>query len=174
MTAKVKKEPKNAEAKRQLAEVQKRLETSKASVAQLEAQTKEVASKAGDMAANEKKVADLKQKQVEQRDLAKQYYAKALAVDPANYDANFNMGVFFFNEAVEMKKAVDNMDMTEYNKKGKEVDGQVCGKFKQALPYFTKAKSVKDEADLNENLTNLQNILKQYEERKVVCIEPTK
>ena len=63
------------------------------------------------------------------------------------------------------------MDMAEYNKRGKEVDGQVCGKFKQALPYFTRAKSVKEEADLTENLTNLQNILKQYEERKVVCVD---
>ena len=174
LSAKVKKEPKNAEAKRQLAEVQKRLADSKASVAQLETQAKEAASSAGAAADNATKVAELKQKQTEQRDLAKQYYAKALAVDPANYDANYNMGVFFFNEAVEQKKAVDNMDMAEFAKRGKELNGQVCGKFKQALPYFTKAKSVKDEADLNENLTNLQNILKQYEEQKVVCVEPTK
>jgi len=171
LTAKVKKEPKNAEAKRQLAEVQKRQVDSKASVAQLESQAKDAASNGAAMGDNEKKVADLKQKQTEQRDLAKQYYTKALAIDPANYDANYNMGVFFYNEAVEMKKAVDNMDMAEYNKRGKEVDGQVCGKFKQALPFFTKAKTVKEEADLTENLTNLQNILKQYEERKVVCID---
>lgn len=171
LTAKVKKEPKNAEAKRQLAEVQKRQADSKASVAQMETQVKEAAGSAGAAGDNATKVADLKQKQTEQRDQAKQYYSKALAVDPANYDANFNMGVFFFNDAVEMKKAVDNMDMAEYNKRGKEVDGQVCGKFKQALPYFTKAKSVKEEADLMENLTNLQNILKQYEERKVVCVD---
>jgi tetratricopeptide (TPR) repeat protein len=171
LTAKVKKEPKNAEAKRQLAEVQKRQVDSKASVAQLESQAKDAASNGAAMGDNEKKVADLKQKQTEQRDLAKQYYTKALAIDPANYDANYNMGVFFYNDAVEMKKAVDNMDMAEYNKRGKEVDGQVCGKFKQALPFFTKAKTVKEEADLTENLTNLQNILKQYEERKVVCID---
>ena len=171
LSAKVKKEPKNAEAKRQLADVQKRQADSKASVAQLETQAKEAASSGAAEAGSEAKLAELKQKQTEQRDLAKQYYTKALAVDPANYDANFNMGVFFFNDAVIMKKAVDNMDMAEYNKRGKEVDGQVCGKFKQALPYFTKAKSVKEEAILMENLTNLENILKQYEERKVVCVE---
>ena len=171
LTAKMKKEPKNAEVKRQLAEVQKRQADTKVSVAQLETQAKEAADKAGLAGNNESKIAELRQKQTEQRDLAKQYYTKALAVDPANYDANYNMGVFFFNDAVEMKKTVDNMDMTEYNKRGKEVDGQVCGKFKQALPYFAKAKSVKDEADVNENLTNTQNILKQYEERKVICVE---
>lgn len=171
LTAKVKREPKNAEAKRQLVEVQKRQADSRASATQLESQAKEEASGAAAASGNATKVAELKQKQTEQRDLAKQYYTKALAVDPANYDANFNMGVFFFNDAVLMKKAVDNMDMAEYNKRGKEVDGQVCGKFKQALPYFTKAKSVKEEAILTENLTNLQNILKQYEERKVVCVD---
>jgi tetratricopeptide (TPR) repeat protein len=170
LNAAIKKKP-TAELKRQLAEVQKRQADSKASVAQLEAQAKEAATSAAAAGDNTTKVADLKQKYTEQRDLAKQYYTKALAVDPANYDANYNMGVFFFNDAVEMKKAVDNMDMAEYNKRGKEVDGQVCGKFKQALPYFTKAKSVKEEADLMENLTNLQNILKQYEERKVACVE---
>ena len=171
LSAKVKKEPKNAEARRQLIEVQKRQTDSKASVAQLEAQAKEAASKGALMAENGTKVADLKQKQTAQRDMAKQYYTKALGIEPANYDANYNMGVFFYNDAVEMKRTVDNMDMAEYNKQGKEVDGQVCGRFKQALPYFTKAKSVKEEAELTENLTNLQNILKQYEERKVVCVD---
>ncbi|WP_461049812.1 tetratricopeptide repeat protein [Spirosoma arcticum] len=170
LNAAIKKKP-TPELKRQLAEVQNRQKAATASVAQLETQAKEAASTAGAAGENATKVADLQKKQTEQRDLAKQYYTKALAVDPANYDANYNMGVFFFNDAVEMKKAVDNMDMAEYNKRGKEVDGQVCGKFKQALPYFTKAKSVKEEADLTENLTNLQNILKQYEERKVVCVE---
>ena len=170
LNAAIKKKP-TPELKRQLVEVQKRQADSKTSIAQLETQAKEAASSAAAAGDNATKLTDLKQKQTEQRDMAKQYYAKALAVDPANYDANYNMGVFFFNDAVEMKKAVDNMDMAEYNKRGKEVDGQVCGKFKQALPYFTKAKSVKEEADLTENLTNLQNILKQYEERKVVCVE---
>jgi hypothetical protein len=73
-----------------------------------------------------------------------------------------------------MKRGVDRMDMSEYSKNGKELDGKVCGKFKQALPYFTKAKSIKDETEVNDNLTNLQNILKQYEEKKIVCIEPGK
>ena len=64
------------------------------------------------------------------------------------------------------------MDMKDYQTKGKEIEGQVCGKFKQALPYFEKAKSVKDtDQDLNDNLTNLQNILKQFEEKKIPCVE---
>lgn len=171
LNAAIKKKP-TPELKRQLAEVQKRATDSKASVAQLEAQAKEAASKGAAAAGSEGKITELKQKQTEEYKLAKEYYTKALGIDAANYDANFNLGVLYYNEAVLLKKSVDAMDMAEYNKRGKEVDGQVCGKFKQALPYFQKAKAVKaDEADLNENLTNLQNIVKQYEERKVVCVE---
>ncbi|KAB7729972.1 tetratricopeptide repeat protein [Rudanella paleaurantiibacter] len=168
----IKKNPKAAEAKRQLAEVQNRQKEAKARVAELEAQVKEEQSKGVDVAATEKKVADLKAKQTEQRDLAKQYYTKALAIDPNNYDANFNMGVFFYNEGAELNKALGSMDMAEYNKRGKEIEGQVCGRFKQALPYFMKAKAVKaNEEDLNNSIQQAENLLKQYEERKVVCVE---
>lgn len=171
LSSAIKKQPKNVDLKRQLADVQKRVTEQKSTIAKLEADAKEAAASASATADAEKQLADLKQKEAEQKNLAKEYYTKALAIDPANYDANFNMGVYFFNEAVALKQAVDKMDMAEYNKRGKEADGQVCGKFKQALPYFQKAKSVKEEPILLENLTNTENILKQYEERKVACIE---
>ena len=138
--------------KRQLAEVQKRLADQKAEIAKLEASAKEAAAAAAGAASNEKHLADLKQKQAENKGFEQQYLEKALAIDPNNYDANFNMAVFLFNDAVEMKRGVDRMDMAEYNKNGKELDGKVCGRFKQSLPYFTKAKSIKDEADVNEHV----------------------
>lgn len=171
LTGLIKKQPKNADLKRQLADVQKRATDQKATIAQLDADAKAAAANASAAADAEKQLAELKQKQAEYKNLEKDYLGKALAVDPNNYDANYNMGVYVFNEAVEMKRAVDKMDMADYNKTGKEADGKVCGKFKQALPYFEKAKSIKDEPELTENLTNTQNILKQYEERKVVCVE---
>lgn len=171
LSASIKKQPKNAELKRQLSDVQKRLTEQKGEMATLEAAAKEAAANASVIAANEKKVAELKQTQMDNYNLEKQYLEKALAVDPNNFDANFNMAVWIFNRAVEMKRGVDKMDMAEYNKSGKELDGKVCGKFKQSLPYFQKAKSIKDEAEVTENLTNTENILKQYEEKKIVCIE---
>ncbi|MFD2934499.1 tetratricopeptide repeat protein [Spirosoma flavum] len=170
LSASIKKTPK-PELKRQLADVQKKLADQKAEVAKFEADAKAAAANASASADSDKRLTELKQKQTEIKSLEKQYLDKALAVDPNNYDANFNMAVFIFNDAVEMKRSVDKMDMTEYSKNGKELDGKVCGKFKQALPYFTKAKSIKDEPELTENLTNLTNILKQYEEKKIVCIE---
>ncbi|GAB4039130.1 tetratricopeptide repeat protein [Spirosoma jeollabukense] len=167
----IKKQPKNADLKRQLSDVQKKLAEQKTEMAKLEADAKAAAANAGAAADSEKRLAELKQKKAETKALEKQYLEKALAVDANNYDANYAMGIFVFNEAVELKKAVDKMDMAEYSKVGKEADGKVCGKFKQALPYFQKAKTVKDEPELTDNLTNTENILKQYEEKKIVCIE---
>ena len=170
--AAIKKQPKNADLKRQLADVQKRKTDSQATITQLEAQVKEEESSASAGSADESKLASLKQKYNEQKNLAKEYYGKALAVEPNNYDANFNMGVFYYNEAAELNKELANMDVKEYQSaKGKEVEGKVCGRFKMAEPYFLKAKSVKDEAELNDILATLQNNLKQLEGKKVQCIQ---
>lgn len=173
LNAAIKKTPaKAADLKRQLATAQASKAERQTSVTQLEAQVKEEAAKGVNSADMEKQAADLKAKQAEQRELAKTYYNQALAIEPANFDANYNMGIFFFNDAVELKKQVDNMSMADYQKSGKEVEGRVCGKFKQTLPYWEKAKSVKaDDETLNENLTSLQNILKQFEEKKIVCVD---
>lgn len=173
LSAKVKKEPKNAEAKRQLSEVTKRQADTKASVATLEAQVKEDASKSAANADNEKQVAELKQKQSADRKQALDYYMKALAIDPSNYDANYSVGAYYYNEAAELNRQLGNLDVKEYQSaKGKELEGRVCGRFKKALPYFLKAKAAKDnEADLNEILTTLQTNLKQMDDKKIACTE---
>jgi tetratricopeptide (TPR) repeat protein len=67
---------------------------------------------------------------------AKKYYNMVLAVDLDNYDVNFNLGVMYFNQAVEIKKEVDAMDMKEYQKTGAAVEKKVCEKMTQAKPYF--------------------------------------
>ncbi|WP_266365947.1 tetratricopeptide repeat protein [Tellurirhabdus rosea] len=172
LTARAKKEPKNADVKRQLASVNQMITDKKSDIAETEKQMKEEAGQP-QVENAEGKIAQLTKEQNENLAKALEYYQKALQIDPNNYDANFNMGVYYYNEAVIMKGQVDKMDMKEYQARGKEVEGRVCGKFKQALPYFLKAKSVKDtESDLNESLTNLQNILKQFEDNKIACIEP--
>ncbi len=169
--ARLNKQSKTTEVKRQLADVQKRLAEQKVELAKLDAAAKEAAANASTAAAGEKKLADLKKMQDDNLALEKQYLGKALAVDPNNFDANYNMGVYVFNEAVKMKQGVDKMSMAEYTKAGKEADGKVCGKFKQALPYFLKAKAVKEEPELTNNLETTQRVLKEFEEKKVACIE---
>ncbi|WP_128543419.1 tetratricopeptide repeat protein [Larkinella soli] len=173
LNARAKKEPKNADVKRQIATVTQMIADSKTKVSNLEKDVQAQAQQSQGAGNSEQKIADLTKKLSEDRALAREYYGKVLQLDQNNYDANFNLGVSHFNEAVEMKKQVDGMDMKEYQVRGKEVEGRVCGKFKQALPYFEKAKTVRDaDADLNENLTNLRNILKQFEEKKIACIDP--
>lgn len=171
----IKKQPKNADLKRQLADVQGRIAQQKTKIAELDQQSKEQAAKGVDGAALQAKADEANKKANEVKALARQYYQKALATDPNNYEGNFNMGVAYFNDAVEMKREVDNMSMAEYSKGGKEVEGRVCGKFKQALPYFQKAKAVKaDDPQLIGTLEQLETILKQFEGKNVACVEPAK
>ena len=167
----IKKQPKNADLKRQLAELQKNITEQKATYAQLETDMKAEAASASSAAGNEQRVAELKQTYDQQKGMEKEYLLKALAVDPNSYDANYSLGVYYFNEGADLNQQLSDMDIKDYQAKGKEVEGVVCGKFKQALPYFLKAKSIKDEPELEQNLTTAQNLLKQYEEKKVVCVE---
>jgi tetratricopeptide (TPR) repeat protein len=165
------KQPKNADLKRQKAEVETKQKENKVALEEAKAdlvKAKEEVALLGDVNA---KIAEATAKQNEAREGAKEAYNKALAIDPNNYDALYNMGVFYFNEAVEMKAVVDAMDMKDYNAKGKEVEAKVCGKFKQSQPYFMKAKAVKEEEALLETIKSLETILKQFEEKKIVCEE---
>ena len=170
LSERLKKEPKNADVKRQITENTKRLAESKVAADSL---TKEVAkfSAGYNAAENETKIAELKKQKADQLDMAKSMYEKALKTDAKSYDALFNLGVFYYNEAVGIKSQVDAMDMKDYQTKGKEVEGRACGRFKKALQYFEQAKLIKEEADLTNNITNSTNIVKQFEERKTLCID---
>jgi tetratricopeptide (TPR) repeat protein len=64
-------------------------------------------------------------------------YTKSNELKP-NFDALFNSGAMFFNEAVEIKKETDQMSLDEYNKKGKAVEEKAKVEFEKALPYFEK------------------------------------
>ena len=175
LTASIKKQPKSAELKRQLTDVQAKVAEQKGKMAEIDQQIKAEAGKGVDAAALQAKATDLNKQANETKAIARDYYQKALSTDANNFEANFNMGVGVFNDAVEMKSEVDNMSMAEYTKSGKEVEGRVCGKFKQALPYFQKAKSIKaDDSTLNSTLEQLESILKQFEEKKVACVDPGK
>jgi hypothetical protein len=175
LTAAIKKQPKNADLKRQLSDVQSRIAAQKTKVTDLEQQVKAEAGKGIDAGALASKAAKAGMEAEEFKKLARSFYEKALTADANNYEANFNMGVAYFNDAVEMKREVDNMSMSDYNKNGKEVEGRVCGKFRQAMPYFQKAKSVKaDDPALLGAMEQAENILKQFDEKKVACVEPSK
>ncbi|RFS14600.1 lipopolysaccharide assembly protein LapB [Emticicia sp. C21] len=100
------------------------------------------------------------------------WYKKVLAIDPNNYDCNFNLGVYYFNQAVEIKKEVDKMDMKEYQKNGKAVEDKACAKFAEAKPYFDICKAAREkegkpqEEELTTSMTSLTSVLEQCAKRK--------
>jgi len=173
ISALIKKQPKNADLKRQLAEVNSKKKEALAAIASMETEMKtaQESAKGNDTAAMEKELADLKAKQAEASSKAIENYKKVLTIDAANYDALYNLGVFYFNEAVQLKGEVDNMNMTEYQQRGKEVEGRVCGRFKKAKPYFEKAIQAKDEAEAKENLNTVNTVLEQFAGKGVACVE---
>lgn len=173
VSALLKKTPAKPDLKRQLTDLAAKKKESTEAIASLEGEIKaaEEAAKGNDNAAMEKELEKLKADKTNATNQAIASYKKVLEIDAANYDALYNLGVFYFNEAVQLKSEVDNMNMTDYQKRGKEVEGRVCGRFKKAKPYFEKAIQAKDEAEAKDNLATVNTILEQFAGKGVTCIE---
>jgi tetratricopeptide (TPR) repeat protein len=63
-------------------------------------------------------------------------YKKAIELNPGLFDAQYNLGTFYYNQGVDMnKKANDIKDNAKYEAAKKQADE----KFKAALPYLEKA-----------------------------------
>lgn len=66
-------------------------------------------------------------------------YKKAIELDPENFDANYSLGAFYYNTAVDTLDWADkNIPITQFQEldKYKEIANEF---FKQALPYLEKA-----------------------------------
>ncbi|MES2517517.1 MAG: hypothetical protein V4585_05395 [Bacteroidota bacterium] len=169
LSDKIKKEPKTAAtSKRQIGEISQMKTEANATLTELNAEAVQQAATAVNTVEVTKKMDAAKAKQDEARAQASKYYKQALVLDPNNYDINFNLGVMNFNEAVIIKKEVDAMDMNTYKVKGKAVEELATEKFKQALPYFEKAYSIKQEDDLKGSLRSLYQILKMEDKLKAL------
>lgn len=168
LTERLKKEPKNAASiKGSIASVTQMITSASAEVDAAKKKIAKATEVSQNSSKNEAELNDLRAKEAELKDLAVANYKKALEIDPANFDANYNLGVYYFNSAVVAKGAVDRMDMKTYNEKGKVVEEQVCGTFTLSKSYFDKCKSLKaDDQDTNANLDNLKGVLEQCAKRK--------
>lgn len=69
-------------------------------------------------------------------------YQKALEVDANYFDANYNLGAVYFNQAAEKLSVANKMDFGTYQKEGKKVEDEAKGLFNKALPFFEKAHSL--------------------------------
>ncbi len=173
LEARIKAQPRNAELKRQLSDVVTSKGQTTEAIAKLEAdlQALEAANQGVDKDALQKELTEARAKQTEAKANATATYEKALAVDGNNYDALFGLGAIYYNEAVELKREVDNMNMQEYQQRGKEVESKVCGRFKKSRPYFEKATAVKPDSDAKDTLENINNIITQVEGKNIPCAE---
>jgi len=112
--------------------------------------------------ANASQLDKLKQEEAELKGLAVKSYEEAIKIDPTNFDANYNLGVYYFNKAVVIKGEVGNMDMKTYNEKGKAIEEEACNIFSKAKVYFDACNSIKpDDQDLATNYNSLKEVLKQ-------------
>lgn len=72
-------------------------------------------------------------------DQAERSYIEALKIDPKSDEAQYSMGAFYYNKAVNIKKEADNMNIDEYKAKGQLVLDKAKVQFNEALPFFKSA-----------------------------------
>jgi len=124
---------------------------------------------AGDVAANKAKMDELSAKAKEIRATLPNYYLKALEIDADNYDALYQMGAYYYNDAVAIKGQVNSMDMNDYKKTGKDLEAKIAVKYNEALPFFERGYKVKKDEDLKEILKQVYRELK--DEAKLTELE---
>ncbi len=85
--------------------------------------------------------------------LAKASYNKALALDPNNINANYNMGILYYNQAVNLINQSDyDLDIVALN----DVQDNSINLFKASLPFMEKAYSL--DPNRKETLLGLSGI----------------
>lgn len=69
-------------------------------------------------------------------------YKKAIEMDPNSFDAQYNIGVLYFNQGVELTNTANEIKDNEKYMKAKKIADD---KFKEALPFLEKAYEIKPE-----------------------------
>lgn len=77
--------------------------------------------------------------QQKKSDLAQADYKKSIELDPNNFDSQFNMGIYNFNQAANLYTKASKMDLKTYQVKGKSLEAQGKKYFESSVPYFEKA-----------------------------------
>ncbi|QKG52512.1 tetratricopeptide repeat protein [Hymenobacter sp. BRD67] len=80
--------------------------------------------------------------QQKKTDLAQADYKKAIELDPKNFDAEYNMGIYNFNQAAALYTKASKMDLKTYQLKGKALETDGKKYFEASVPYFEKALEV--------------------------------
>jgi tetratricopeptide (TPR) repeat protein len=99
-------------------------------------------------------------------DLAQADYKKAIELDPNNFDSQFNMGIYNFNQAANFYTKASKMDLKTYQLKGKPLEVQGKKYFEASVPYFEKA------LELQPNDTNTMGETRTRKKWLLVCRQP--
>ncbi len=94
--------------------------------------------------------------QQKKSDLAVADYRKAVELDPNNFDAQFNLGVYNYNKAADAYTKASKMDLKTYQTSGKKFEVEGKKYFEASVPYFEKALQLQPE-DRN-SLVSLQKV----------------
>ncbi|WP_201985387.1 tetratricopeptide repeat protein [Hymenobacter rubidus] len=94
--------------------------------------------------------------QQKKTDLAVADYRKAVEMDPNNFDAEFNLGVYNYNKAADAYTKVSKMDLKTYQVSGKKYEAEGKKYFEAAIPYFEKALQL--QPDDRNTISSLQKI----------------
>ena len=78
-------------------------------------------------------------------ELALEAYRKATELDPKNFDAQYNLGVYNYNLGADASKKARMMDLKTYQTSGKKFEAEARKNFEAAIPYFEKALEVQPE-----------------------------
>lgn len=69
-------------------------------------------------------------------------YKKAVELNPEYFEANFNLGVLYYNKGAEILKQANQMDLKTYQKEGAAVEAKAKKQFELAMPYFERAHEI--------------------------------
>ena len=94
--------------------------------------------------------------QQKKNDLAVADYRKAVELDPKNFDAQFNLGVYNYNKAADSYTKASKMDLKTYQVSGRKLEADGKKYFEAAVPFFEKALEIQP-TDRN-TLTSLKKI----------------
>ncbi len=94
--------------------------------------------------------------QMEQEEQAVENYQKAIELDPQYFDATFNLAAYYYNQAAEILAEANNMELKEYQEKGKAIEEEAKVYFEKALPFLEKSRELKP--DDEKVLTTLQTV----------------
>ena len=83
-------------------------------------------------------------------------YQKSVEIDPNNFDAEFNLGVYYYNKAADAYTKASKLDLKTYQVSGKALEADGKKNFEASLPYFEKALAL--QPDDRNTMQSLQKV----------------